>query len=92
MCALSVACLLELVRRFGNNYPADDVREEAGAAEEDAENPDETDERDVPAVVKGEAGADAGDYARGSRPVEAGLLWVDAGGRRCSGGCGVRSA
>ncbi len=55
---------------FGDDDPGDEVGEESAAAEEDAKDENEADDGDVPAVVLGDAGADAGDHAVVMRAVE----------------------
>jgi hypothetical protein len=53
----------ECVRGFGNDDPGDHVGDGADTGEESEKRGEDSDESEVPAVVKGEAGADSADDA-----------------------------
>src|SRR5258708_26609179 len=81
----------ELVGSFGDDDPRDDIGEDSSTGAEDAEDEDEADQGDIPAVVEGEAGADPGDDARVAGAHELRVLRVGAGRLRSEGGSAGRA-
>jgi hypothetical protein len=75
---------------FRNDNPGGEVDEGSDAGEDGEKDGKDPDQRDVPVVVLGEAGADAGDHARVARADEGA---GDVAGRgRCGGGGDAGSA
>ena len=74
------------VRSLGDDDPGDEIDEETGSCGKECEQGGQNaNECDVPAIVKGEAGADSGDHSVFARAHEFAGVWVRAMRRRRGG-------